>query len=152
MFTGIIETLGTIASVREKAGAREFVIQAPEIAGEIGLGDSITVDGACQTATRFDAETFAIDTIGTTLSRTIAGGYRVGTRVNLEVDLLARSGPGVGSAATDLDGRERGRRARVPAAGDRGQAGSRRGRGGRRRGSGSGVRESCSSACSRWLV
>ena len=88
MFTGIIETLGTIVSARERAGAREFVIEAPELAGEIKDGDSITVDGACQTSVRSDARSFAIDTIGTTLSRTIAGNYRVGSRVNLERSMV----------------------------------------------------------------
>jgi len=88
MFTGIIEAVGTIASVRERAGTREFVIAAPEFAGELKAGDSITVDGACQTAVRNDDRSFTIDTIGTTLSRTIAGEYRVGTRVNLERSML----------------------------------------------------------------
>lgn len=88
MFTGIIETVGTIGSVRERAGAREFVIDAPELAGELKPGDSITVDGACQTAVRGDKRSFAIETIGTTLSRTIAGGYRAGSRVNLERSMV----------------------------------------------------------------
>jgi len=88
MFTGIIEAVGTIAAAREKAGTREFVIEAPEFAGELKAGDSITVDGACQTAVRNDARSFAIDTIGTTLSRTIAGEYRVGTKVNLERSMV----------------------------------------------------------------
>ena len=88
MFTGIIEAVGSIAAVRERAGAREFVVEAPELAGELKAGDSITVDGACQTAIRNDARSFAIDTIGTTLSRTIAGGYRVGTKVNLERSMV----------------------------------------------------------------
>jgi riboflavin synthase len=88
MFTGIIETVGTITSVRERAGTREFLISAPEIASEVKPGDSITVDGACQTAVRNDAETFAIETIGTTLSRTVAGEYRVGSKVNLERSMI----------------------------------------------------------------
>ena len=88
MFTGIIERVGVVTSVRERAGAREFVIRAPELAGQIKPGDSITVDGACQTAVRHDAQTFAIETIGTTLSRTIAGEYRVGSRVNLERSMV----------------------------------------------------------------
>ena len=88
MFTGIIEAVGTITSARERAGAREFVIEAPEFSGELKAGDSITVDGACQTAVRNDARSFAIDTIGTTLSRTIAEAYRVGTRVNLERSMV----------------------------------------------------------------
>ena len=88
MFTGIIETVGTIGSVQERAGAREFVIQAPEMAPEIKPGDSITVDGACQTAVRNDDRSFVIETIGTTLSRTIAGDYHVGTPVNLERSMI----------------------------------------------------------------
>jgi len=88
MFTGIIETVGTIGSVRERSGAREFVVNAPEISSEIKPGDSITVDGACQTAVRNDVESFAIETIGTTLSRTVAGQYRVGSRVNLERSMV----------------------------------------------------------------
>ncbi len=88
MFTGIIETVGTISSVRERSGAREFVIHAPEISSEIKPGDSITVDGACQTAVRVEADSFAVDTIGTTLSRTVAGHYRVGDRVNLERSMV----------------------------------------------------------------
>ncbi len=88
MFTGIIEAVGTIASVRERAGTREFVVRAPTLAGELKAGDSITVDGACQTAVRKDSQTFTIETIGTTLSRTIAGGYRVGSRVNLERSMI----------------------------------------------------------------
>lgn len=88
MFTGIIESVGTIAAVRERSGAKEFTIAAPELAGELEDGDSITVDGACQTSIRSEEESFAIDTIGTTLSRTIAGGYRVGTKVNLERSMV----------------------------------------------------------------
>ena len=88
MFTGIIEAVGTIESARERAGSREFVIVAPEFSGELKAGDSITVDGACQTAVRNDSRSFAIDTIGTTLSRTIAGDYRVGTKVNLERSMV----------------------------------------------------------------
>lgn len=88
MFTGIIEAVGTVESVRERRGAREFVIRAPELSGELSPGDSITVDGACQTAVRNDEESFAIETIGTTLSRTVAGEYRPGSRVNLERSMV----------------------------------------------------------------
>ncbi|MFC1575479.1 riboflavin synthase [Gemmatimonadota bacterium] len=88
MFTGIIEVVGTIGAVRDRAGAKEFMVRAPEIASEVKPGDSITLDGACQTAVRIEGDSFLIETIGTTLSRTIAGGYRVGTRVNLERSMV----------------------------------------------------------------
>ncbi len=88
MFTGIIETVGNISSIRERSGAREFVVQAPEISSEIKPGDSITLDGACHTAVRNDADSFTVETIGTTLSRTVAGHYRIGSRVNLERSMI----------------------------------------------------------------
>jgi riboflavin synthase len=88
MFTGIIETVGIVGSVRERTGAREFAIEAPEITPQLERGASITVDGACQTAVRSDERSFVIETIGTTLSRTIAGDYRVGSRVNLERSMV----------------------------------------------------------------
>ncbi len=84
MFTGIVEGVGTITRVRERADTREFEIEAPGIGGELEPGASISVDGACQTVVARSGERFTVETIGTTLSRTIAGGYRVGSRVNLE--------------------------------------------------------------------
>lgn len=87
MFTGIIEAVGTIESIRERAGARDFVILA-DLASELKPGDSVTVDGACQTSVRNDGASFIIETIGTTLSRTVAGDYRVGSRVNLERSMI----------------------------------------------------------------
>lgn len=85
MFTGIIERIGHIEAVEDteqgrrlRIGVRGFVPPLPV------PGDSISVDGACLTVVRIDAEGFEVDVIGTTLSRTIAGGYRVGTEVNLE--------------------------------------------------------------------
>lgn len=84
MFTGIIEATGTIADARDLDTTRRFVVDAPAFAGALKPGDSIAVDGACLTAVTADGSTFTLDVIGTTLERTIAGGYREGTRVNLE--------------------------------------------------------------------
>jgi riboflavin synthase alpha subunit len=50
----------------------------------------VAVDGTSLTVTRADRESFEVALIPHTLDRTVAGGYRAGTRVNLEVDLVAR--------------------------------------------------------------
>jgi riboflavin synthase len=50
----------------------------------VAVGDSIAVDGACLTPVEVEAGSFEIDAVGTTLSRTVAGSYRVGSEVNLE--------------------------------------------------------------------
>ncbi|MGD8322290.1 MAG: riboflavin synthase [Gemmatimonadota bacterium] len=84
MFTGIIETTGRIRRTSDLDTTRRFVVEAPPFAAELAPGDSIAVDGACLTAVEVDGETFAVDVIGTTLERTIAGRYAEGTRINLE--------------------------------------------------------------------
>lgn len=84
MFTGIIETTGTVAQVEELETTRRFVLEVPAFAGALAPGDSIAVDGACLTAVSAEGARFSVDVIGTTLERTIAGQYRSGTRVNLE--------------------------------------------------------------------
>ena len=84
MFTGIIESLGHIVEARGLDTTRRFVVEAEAFARELKPGESIAVDGACLTAVALGENTFAVDVIGTTLERTLAGGYRVGSRVNLE--------------------------------------------------------------------
>ena len=88
MFTGLVEAVGTVKRVVEMEGARRITIRAPEIAGELSTGDSVAVDGACLTAVEASADDFSVEVVGTTLSRTVAARYRVGTRVNLERALV----------------------------------------------------------------
>ncbi len=84
MFTGIIEAVGSVIEAAELASTRRLWIDAPTLAGELALGDSVSVDGACLTVTALRPDSVSVDVIGTTLERTIAGEYRPGRRVNLE--------------------------------------------------------------------
>jgi len=84
VFTGIVEVMGRIQAVEDRATTRRFRLEAPEVAPELELGDSVSVDGACLTVTEHDPSGFSVDVVGTTLERTIAGGYEVGGVVNLE--------------------------------------------------------------------
>jgi len=84
MFTGIVEATGLVRHTEDLATTRRFVLEVPEFEGALSRGDSIAVDGACLTAVEVEGPTFAVDVIGTTLERTIAGRYGPGTRVNLE--------------------------------------------------------------------
>ena len=88
MFTGIVETTGTISGVQDLDTTRRFHVDVPAFAGELGVGASIAVDGACLTAVTVDETGFAVDVIGTTLDRTVAGRYGEGSRVNLERAML----------------------------------------------------------------
>ncbi|MEK9501194.1 riboflavin synthase [Gaopeijia maritima] len=85
MFTGIVTALGTVSAVREGEGAYRLRIDAPAgFLDGVSIGDSIAVDGACLTPVRLDGDAFEVDAVLSTLERTLAGGYRPGTRVNLE--------------------------------------------------------------------
>lgn len=84
MFTGIVEATGTVVQILPAENGRRIRFRAPGVLEGLRPGASIAVDGACLTAVEVHAEGFSVDVIGTTLSRTISGGYGEGTRVNLE--------------------------------------------------------------------
>ena len=87
MFSGIVETVGTLMAVEPVAGARRFTIQAPGIAPELSLGDSICTQGVCLTVVAHDREGFSVEAIPETLRLTTLGELRVEDGVNLERSL-----------------------------------------------------------------
>lgn len=89
MFTGIVETVGTIVSREPLGEGIRFRAEAPELAGELSPGDSIDVDGACQTVVAAEGAGFAFESVRTTLSRTTFGDFEPGRPVNLERALRA---------------------------------------------------------------
>lgn len=84
MFTGIIEDIGSILSIRKSSGKREFSIKTVLARGGIRKGDSIAVDGVCLTATSVSDGAFVADASLETLRVTTLGDKKVGTRVNIE--------------------------------------------------------------------
>ena len=92
MFTGITEHVGKIESLeRGEQGGRLRVglAGAREIAPEMKLGDSISVNGCCLTMVEFDAGHFSADLSGETLRRTSFAEKKPGQQVNLERPLAA---------------------------------------------------------------
>ena len=89
MFTGLVEYVGTIESLKfSNAGARLRVNAGP-LADGLAKSGSIAVNGCCQTAVDISEGTFAADLSGETLRRTSLGEINPGTRVNLERPLTA---------------------------------------------------------------
>lgn len=84
MFTGIVEEVGRVRDVAVRGDGRRIRIAAPGVLDGLRIGDSVSVDGACQTVVEIDAEGFAVDSIATTLSRTTLGSLEPGDEVNLE--------------------------------------------------------------------
>src|SRR5215210_553243 len=86
MFTGIVRELGRVESVeRSDEGARLRV--KAELANELGEGDSVSVNGACLTATSVRDGAFEADVMHQTLSLTTLGELEGGSPVNLELAL-----------------------------------------------------------------
>jgi riboflavin synthase len=87
MFTGLIEQIGELESVRQTDAGRELRIRAPF--NDLAAGESIAVNGACLTVREFGQGWFEAAAVLTTLERTTIGGWKAGTRVNLERSLRA---------------------------------------------------------------
>jgi riboflavin synthase len=85
MFTGIIKEVGRIARVEDLGGGKRFTIHA-EMAPQLRVDESVSINGACQTVVGVDAEaqTFDVVSIEETLRKTTFSALREGTPVNLE--------------------------------------------------------------------
>lgn len=84
MFTGIIEEVGRIKSIKKGAASALLTIEASTVLEDINLGDSIAVNGVCLTATEFSDSSFTADVMHETLNRSSLGSLRPGSSVNLE--------------------------------------------------------------------
>jgi riboflavin synthase len=84
MFTGIVEEVGTVRAAEPMDGGRRITVAAVRVLDGLMPGDSIAVNGVCQTVVSLTGEAFDVEAIGTTLSRTTLGEFDTGRRVNLE--------------------------------------------------------------------
>ena len=84
MFTGLVQHLGTLASLE---GGRLAV--STTLGAELAEGDSVAVNGTCLTATSVSADGFTADVMEETLRRTALGRLEAGAPVNLELPLRA---------------------------------------------------------------
>jgi riboflavin synthase len=91
MFTGIIETVGTVASIERRGDVARLSVDAPALAAGVRIGDSVAVNGGCLTVTAESGSRFAFEAVRETLDRTALGLLAVGSRVNLERALRADS-------------------------------------------------------------
>ena len=91
LVSGHVDGLGEIESRRNDGRSEWFNIKAPdELAKYIAAKGSITIDGVSLTVNRVDGAYFEINIVPHTLQETIIGHYQSGTKINLEVDVIAR--------------------------------------------------------------
>jgi riboflavin synthase len=84
MFTGIIEALGTVASIESAGELARLAIDAPEIARDVRVGESVAVNGCCLTVVAAESGCLHFDVIQESLLRTSLGDLAAGSPVNLE--------------------------------------------------------------------
>ena len=87
MFTGIIEEIGQIKNIQHIAGGLEMEISARDIPTKIHTGDSVAIDGVCQTVVNLQKDKFSIQAVGETLVKSTLNEYYQGRKVNLETSL-----------------------------------------------------------------
>ena len=89
MFTGLVEELGRVRRLERQGAFQRLDIAAEHVLSDLAVGDSVNIDGACQTAVAVGADGFVVETVAETLARTTLGTFRVGQEVNLERALRA---------------------------------------------------------------
>jgi riboflavin synthase len=84
MFTGIIEAVKPVQSIREVSGKTNVTLDRPKNFDDLKDGSSIAVNGICLTVIAFNTDTFTVEMMNETLLKTTAGKWQTGEQVNLE--------------------------------------------------------------------
>ncbi|WP_186423230.1 riboflavin synthase [Lacrimispora celerecrescens] len=104
MFTGIIEEIGRIQTVRKGAESSSISVQAKIIMQDVRIGDSIAVNGVCLTVTAFSRSGFTADVMHETFNRSSLGSLPTGSLVNLERAMPANGRFGGHIVSGHIDG------------------------------------------------
>lgn len=89
MFTGLVETICKVKSIRPSAGSTVLVIDMGEQAGENEIGDSVAVSGVCLTVAGIEGAIVSFDVSAETLAKLTLGTLKSGSQVNIERALKA---------------------------------------------------------------
>ncbi|TQV85297.1 riboflavin synthase [Aliikangiella coralliicola] len=91
LVSGHVDGIGEVIAIKDEARSIQYDIKAPaELAKYIAKKGSITVDGVSLTVNEVEKDVFKLNLVPHTLQETTAKNYQIGTKVNLEVDLIAR--------------------------------------------------------------
>ena len=85
MFSGIIESLGSIDNIEDLGGDKRLVVEPHELdLNDIKIGDSVSINGACLTVININQQYLAFDVSNETLNCTNLGNLENGSLVNIE--------------------------------------------------------------------
>jgi riboflavin synthase len=89
MFTGIIETVGSVTAIEVVGELTRLIVEAGPVVEGVETGDSIALNGVCLTVTRVEGERVSFEAVRETMLCTSLGDLQVGSTVNLERALRA---------------------------------------------------------------
>jgi len=104
MFTGIVEEVGIVQSVKKGAKSAIITVKAEKILEDMHVGDSICLNGVCLTTVDIGKGCYSADVMHETLNRTNLGQLKSGSRVNLERAMAADGRFGGHIVAGHIDG------------------------------------------------
>jgi riboflavin synthase len=84
MFSGIIEETGQIKNLSKRGSSLEITVKASKILEDLKVGDSVNIDGTCQTAIKTHKNEFVVEAVEETLEKTTFQNLKIGQIVNLE--------------------------------------------------------------------
>lgn len=87
MFTGLVKEIGIVKTISSNQEGKELAIYSKSLIKDVSIDDSVSINGACQTATSVSDDHFVVQTVHTSLEKTTLGNLRVGDEVNLELAL-----------------------------------------------------------------
>ena len=92
MFTGIVQETGKVEKVESLNGGGQETTISCSFADSCHIDESISINGVCHTVTRFNSETFTVQSVEETLRKTTFGLLKQGQVVNLERSLTLQTG------------------------------------------------------------
>ena len=104
MFTGIVEEVGRIQTIKRGEKSSQIIIDASLVLEKTLIGDSICTNGVCLTVTGINKNSFEADVMAETLRRSNLGNLKSGNHVNLERALTLDKRLGVHLVSGHIDG------------------------------------------------
>ena len=104
MFTGIIEEVGQVKSIKEGTISSTISVEASKVLESTKVGDSICTNGVCLTVTEINKNEFKADVMAETLRRSNLGTLKKGSKVNLERALTLQTPLGGHLVSGHIDG------------------------------------------------
>lgn len=104
MFTGLVEEVSPILAIQVRGDGYGMELKSQLVIQDLKIGDSVSVNGICLTVVRQTENSFFVEAVSETVSRTTLKSFRTGQKVNLERALMAQSRLGGHFVQGHIDG------------------------------------------------